>query len=269
MDTSKNLIQSIDAQKKIKRIGLFDSGVGGLSILIPLAQQFPAEYVYVADNKYMPYGNKSSSYIIERALIITQFLIECDVDLVIIACNAAYCSAYQKLQAYFPHVPLVSIVDPIVNYAVHETKSKKISILATQATINSGLYKQKLYALDKDLEIFEQSCPDLALNIEQNNEKAVNNLLVQYTKSMSENKIDTVLLACTHYGLIIDKIRALVAPATVLSIHEHTKELLPSAFPIISSSSINLFMSHYTDDEDKRIRLFFPKTCITINSFNN
>lgn len=205
----------------MSKIGVFDSGFGGLTVLKAILHALPEyDYVYLGDNARAPYGNRPTETIYEYTLDAVKWLLEeQDCDLVILACNTASANALRKIQQFDlekinPNKRVLGVIRPTAEIAHLLTKSKKIGVLGTQRTIDSEYYVTEIAHFSPDLEVYEQACPTWAGIIEAN---AMDTSLsreifkTDVASLMQQDKeIDTILLACTHYPLIQDKIQQLV-----------------------------------------------------------
>jgi glutamate racemase len=188
-----------------KRIGIFDSGIGGLSLVKELLTIPGLELIYYADTAHVPYGNRSKEEIEHLSSNAVSFLLQYNVDAIIIACHTATTNALSFLKAQFPRIHFIDVVELIIQQALQAT-TYKIGILGTQATINSGIHKSLLAVALPNCTIFTQACPRLASAIENNlnDTEYLTSLINDYCKLLRDNKIDALVLACTHYALIKD-----------------------------------------------------------------
>lgn len=189
-----------------KYIGVFDSGVGGLTVVKGLIQALPNEnIVYLGDSKNMPYGSKTNSQIIECVQGAVKFLNTFDLKTIVIACNTADSIASNAIKQMYD-LPIYGVIDPAAKKACATTKNNKIGVIATSAAINSNEYEKHIHAYNSDIEVFSKACPFLAPLIEEgkfdigNNE--IRNMIIDYLDPIVEKRIDTLILGCTHYDLI-------------------------------------------------------------------
>ena len=196
------------------RIGLFDSGVGGLSILRDLRAALPAaELLYVADSAHAPYGERDVAHILARSDTIAGFLKGQGAQVLIVACNTATAAAVKELREQHLHWPIIG-VEPGLKPAVAATRSGRISVMATTSTLASEKFQQLLRACShRDglaLHIHQQACPGLAHAIEQGdlNSPQVIELVQRFCDSIAAHAADTVVLGCTHYPLVRHHIEA-------------------------------------------------------------
>jgi len=195
--------------KPSNALGIFDSGVGGLTVVKSLMKHLPHEKIYyLADTQNLPYGNKQASEIEEFCIRNIDFLISQPLKALVIACNTASAHAYETLKKRF-NIPIFDVISPSVEAAIRITKNKKIAVLATESTIESGLYERLIKNRLAESEVFSVACPLLVSIVEENmlSHKLVKILVSQYLKSIKSSGVDTVILGCTHYPLLEEVIR--------------------------------------------------------------
>ena len=198
-------------------IGVFDSGVGGLSVLRHIRQYLPyARLIYVADSAHVPYGDKSPSYIEQRALALTHFLVEQGADAIVIACNTATAAAIHTLRARFA-IPIVGM-EPAVKPAVAATHSGVVGVLATVGTLESARFAALLERYAEEVEIITQGCPGLVEQVEAGalKDQQTRELIERYTAPLLARGADTLILGCTHYPFLAPLIREVVGPNIAL-----------------------------------------------------
>ena len=184
-------------------VGVFDSGVGGLSVLRALREELPHEhFLYVGDSGCAPYGDRSAQFVIDRATAITEFLVSRDVKAVVVACNTATAVAVESLRARFA-LPIVAI-EPAVKPAASRTRSRVVGVLATTGTLASPNVGKLLASYGADVEFVIQPCPGLADQIEKGEleSPATRALVTRYVRPMIDKGSDILVLGCTHYPLI-------------------------------------------------------------------
>lgn len=199
-------------------IGVFDSGVGGLTVLHECLVHLPQEdFLYFGDTANFPYGSKSLSEVRRLAFAAASKLTALGVKLVIVACNSAGSAALPQLQASFS-TPIVGVVFPGARAAVQATRERRVGILATEATVRSNAYQTALHTLDAGLEVFAVACPRLAPLIQNGDvfSEEVEQAAREYVAPLKENRVDTVILGCTHYPLISPMLRRLLGPHVTL-----------------------------------------------------
>jgi len=198
-------------------IGVFDSGVGGLSILEKIHQLLPDEpLIYVADSANAPYGPKGDDYIISRSCEIVDFFIDQPVKAVVVACNTATASAVSTLRENYS-VPIIGM-EPAIKPAAELSRAGIIGVLATEGTLASDKFVDLKSQFDGQVEIINIPCPGLVEHIEQVNldEAAITALLQEYILPLKAKGVDTLVLGCTHYTLIIEQIREVAGEAIAI-----------------------------------------------------
>jgi glutamate racemase len=197
------------------RIGVFDSGLGGLTVVQAMTQVIKgAQIFYVADTKNAPYGEKTPEQILQYSLNITQYLINThQIDALILACNTATSSAIKHLRETYPSLIIIG-TEPGIKPAIEQTKTGKIGVLATPATLQGDKYQKLAQTLSsqKRVDIYEQACPGLVEQIEKGemDSEVTKGLLEKWLAPMRENNVDTIVLGCTHYPLVGQSIEAIM-----------------------------------------------------------
>lgn len=190
-------------------IGIFDSGVGGLTVAAAIKQVLPHEsFIYYGDTRHAPYGDKSQSTIVEYSRRITQFLIENNCKAVVIACNTASAMAYEELLRLFPGTLLMNVVDPVVE-SLRASNLQNIGVIATRATIHSQIYASRLMAINPSVKVVSKATPLLAPLVEEGfaNTDISRGVLKKYLSEDSFQDLDALILGCTHYPLLQDDIK--------------------------------------------------------------
>lgn len=198
-------------------IGVFDSGVGGLSVLQHIRTALPREsLVYVADSGHAPYGGKPVDFIVRRSLAITEFLLEQQVKAVVVACNTATAAAIARLRACFS-IPIVGI-EPALKPAVATTRSGVVGILATGSTVRSDKFATLLDQHGQRARVIVQPCPGLADCVERGDLHGprCQMLLTRYLQPLLAEGADTLVLGCTHYPFLIPAIQRLAGPTVAI-----------------------------------------------------
>jgi glutamate racemase len=192
-------------------IGVFDSGVGGLSVLREIRKRLPHEnLIYVADSKYAPYGDKSAQYVQCRSQQIAQFLLKKRIKVLVVACNTATAAAVDQLRAQLD-IPIIGL-EPAIKPAVKMSKTGVIGVLATQCTINSA----RLYGLAiryaPHTKVIAQVCSGLVEKVEANHldRYETRMLIKKYTDPLLQQNVDTIILGCTHYPFLHNTIRLII-----------------------------------------------------------
>lgn len=201
-----------DGLRRPARVGIFDSGTGGLSILRHLDSQTSGlRALYLADNRYLPYGDKPTSWLERRAATLTSVLLERGADLVLVACNTATTHTIAALRTRWPDVPFVG-VEPGIKPAARLSRNHNVAVMATPATIQSQRLRQLIDEHAGDAEIHLVPCPGLADAIERADDVALSPLLDQTAQRLLATRADTVVLGCTHYPLIADRLAERLGP---------------------------------------------------------
>lgn len=185
-------------------IGIFDSGVGGLTVLKALRKLLPSEnLIYFGDTARVPYGSKSHRTIIRYSLQNTRLLQRFKVKMVVVACNTSSAHALDILREEFPF-PVVGVVEPGAREAVKLSKTGKIGVIGTEATIKSGAYRKAIVSLDPFCQVYQKACPLFVPLIEEGwlNDTITKQVAERYLQELLEKNIDTLVLGCTHYPLI-------------------------------------------------------------------
>ncbi len=229
-------------------IGVFDSGIGGLSVLQALLGELPHEqFVYLADNGHAPYGEKTDLFVRQRSLAITGHLIrEHRIKALVVACNTATAAAIGELRRRHPELPLIG-VEPAVKPAAQLSRTGHVGVMATRGTVTSDKFQQLLASLEGTATFTVCACSGLALAIEQSTlpsqqasaQAEIERLLRQYTAQMgpfgvAPGQIDTLVLGCTHYVFAEPTLRALLGPEVQLvstgePVARQTRRLLQAA----------------------------------------
>jgi len=195
-------------------LGVFDSGVGGLSILSALRAQLPGErLIYLADQAHVPYGQRSLEEVRGFSEAITRFLLDQGAKLIVVACNTASAAALHYLRAVNPDVPFVGM-EPAVKPAAERTKSGAVGVLATPATFQGELYASVIERFAKGVDVLQDTCPGLVAQIERGDlaGEETHRILQAALGPMLSAGIDTVVLGCTHYPFVIPLIEEIVGP---------------------------------------------------------
>lgn len=208
-------------------IGVFDSGVGGLTVTRALVQHLPHEsFLYLGDTARVPYGNKSADTIQRYSLNVVQRLVLEGVKAVVVACNTASAHALPLLQASFP-LPIIGVIEPVSLLAARTTRSKHIAIIGTRATIASQAYPQALLRLDPSLHLLTAPCPLFVPLAEEGwtHGPVPSQVAHTYLAAFDHSPIDTLILGCTHYPLLRDTLLAVL------------QERLPQPVNVLDSAS--------------------------------
>lgn len=223
------------------KIGVFDSGVGGLTILKALYNNYPNyEYFYIGDNKNCPYGDKTKAELFIYASKIIDYFISLDINLIVIGCNTICSNIFDELKTKYNKINLVGVIDATVKEFL-KVKSKETLIIGTTGTINSHLYEKKIKALDSSIKIHSLATPELVPMIEKglSTKKVIKKYLEPY------NNIDSIILACTHYKLIENNIQNLKiinsSDGVVNDVKKHLKESKKGSIKIYTTGNVFKF----------------------------
>ena len=193
-------------------IGVFDSGIGGLTVVKALRDLLPNENIsYLGDTARVPYGPKSSETVQRYAVELVQMLMERNAKALIVACNTVSSVALPLLTTKFP-VPVIGVIEPGVRAALQATRNRHIGVIGTRATIRSGAYEKALRATDNDVRVSSRACPLLVPLIEEGllDDDVTDRMIVRYLKPLLADGIDTLVLGCTHYPLLSGAITRLL-----------------------------------------------------------
>jgi glutamate racemase len=253
-----------------KPIGVFDSGVGGLSVLRAIRKLMPEEpAIYIADQANVPYGSRSLEQVRGLSVAISQFLIEQQVKLVVVACNTASAAALHYLREFFPKIPFVGM-EPAVKPAAEHTRSGLVGVLATPATFQGALYASVLERFASGVQVLQDTCPGLVGQIENGdfNGQHTREILKRALFPMLDKGIDTIVLGCTHYPYVIPLIQELVgnevrvidpAPAVARQARR-LLELHSLKLPPGKVAALRFFTSGIANEFIKNLPLFLGET---------
>ncbi len=216
--------------KKEQPIGVFDSGLGGLTVVKSLIEQMPDEdIVYFGDTARVPYGSRSCETIQTYACQDVEFLLQYGVKAVVIACNTADSMARTLIEERYD-LPVIGVVGPAAQKAVSQTKNGKIGVIGTHATVNSGAYEKAIKSADPFVQVYSRACPLLVPLVENGrfykNDTVVKSVLEEYLEPLRCEKIDTLILGCTHYPLLKDAVQDCLPDVSIISSGEASMDLL-------------------------------------------
>lgn len=212
-------------------IGVFDSGLGGLTVVRELRRQLPNErIIYFGDIARLPYGIKSEKQIRDFSRENTEFLIRRNVKAIVVACNSSSSAAFSFLKSHYA-LPIVDVIWPAAQTASRATHTRKVGVIATQATVASKAYERAISKIDKRIQVFQEACPLLVPFVEEGilEGPLVQMVLKRYLTPLLRRKIDTLILGCTHYPMLRNAIQKVVgskvklidsAPAAVAELKE-------------------------------------------------
>lgn len=199
-------------------IGVFDSGVGGLTVARELMRQMPQEQIiYFGDTARVPYGSKSKETVISFSRQITKFLLTKDVKAIVIACNTASSFALETIRNELS-IPVIGVIRPGAVAAAQTTQNGRIGVIATQGTINSGIYTRTLTEMNPEFQVFEKACPLFAPLVEEGwlYDSVTIEIAERYLNELQGYDVDSLVLGCTHYPLLRHTIQKVVGPGVTL-----------------------------------------------------
>lgn len=245
---------------KSNPIGIFDSGIGGLTVVKSIDQFLASEsIVYFGDTARVPYGSKSNATIIEYALQDAKFLLSKNVKLIVVACNTASSVAMERLRSEF-EIPVIGMIEPGAKGAIEASKNKRIGVIGTESTISNKAYSNELMRLDNSVEVFEKACPLFVPLAEEGwtNHKATKLIAEEYLNELKDKDIDTLILGCTHYPILRDIIQEVVGHSVTLidsgSASSVEVEAYLSGRGIKNTSNILGYHQYYVSDVPKKFK---------------
>ena len=246
----------------LPRIGVFDSGVGGLTVLRAIASRVPAHYLYFGDTARLPYGTKSAETVARYAMGATRYLEAQGIDLLVIACNTATALALPQIKQA-AHTPVVGVVEPGAAMAAEVSQSRSAIVIATEATVSSHAYRDALR--DHGLEAYEKACPLLVPLVEEGwvehpVTEQVARIYLGDAMAESSEKADVLVLACTHYPLLTPLLRHITPEhVKIVDSAESTarvvQKMLPDGSGDVAAHDHRTFRFCVTDSTDKFKRL--------------
>ena len=199
-------------------VGVFDSGIGGLTVAREIMRNLPSEkIVYFGDTARVPYGSKSKETVLRYSRQIVRFLQKQGVKAIVIACNTASALALDALEKEID-IPIIGVVKPGAKVAARETTKKRVGVIATEATINSHLYKELIQQIDPEITVIGKACPLFVPLVEEGwyHDPVTEEVARRYLKELQEQEIDTLILGCTHYPLLRSTIRKIMGEEVCL-----------------------------------------------------
>ncbi len=224
------------------KIGIFDSGVGGLTVLKSLSDKYKCiDYIYIGDNKYCPYGDKTKEELLNYAKRIVNYFIEKGISIIVIACNTSCSQTLDELKQIYKNITFIGVIDSTIDIFL-KSKKNNVLVIGTSATINSNIYESKIKEKNNNIKVTNLATPKLVPLIEnmEMTKEALNEYLNPY------NDIDSIILACTHYKLIekeIDKNIKVInsSDSIVNTIKNYIIESTTGSVKIYTTGNINKF----------------------------
>ena len=261
-----------NTQTHSQPIGIFDSGIGGLTITHALVKHLPKEnIIYFGDTAHLPYGDKSTAAIQAYAIKITQMLLQQECKFILIACNSASAVAYELVKEYAASEAIVmNVIDPVIHLLKTNYANKRIGLIGTRQTVNSHIYKKKIDALNLGITLSSYATNLLASAIEEfGNHEVIDALLQVYLAHPDLENIDALILACTHYPIIkerilthykksIDLIDSSIIVAEAVKNKLEKNKLLNNN----GNGTKHFYVSDYTDSFAANAKLFFEEEII-------
>jgi glutamate racemase len=249
-------------------IGIFDSGIGGLTLAHAITELMPNEpIIYFGDTAHLPYGDKSATAIQAYSVKICNLLLEKNCKLILIACNSASAAAYDLVKAYVgTKAIVVNVIDPVIEYLDQDWSNKKLGLIGTKQTVNSGIYARKAAELDKNIQIQSLATPLLAPMIEEGffNNRISEQIIQEYLANPTLTGIEGLILGCTHYPLIKKQIEdyyqgSVEVIDTSIIVAEAIKELLAEKDLLSTgvTGSRQFYVSDYTESFEQSTKQFF------------
>lgn len=247
-------------------IGIFDSGIGGLTVVRSLMEQLPGyDIIYFGDTARTPYGSKSPETVVGYAIENTDFLLNSGATIIVMACNTASSVAAGSVSAQFD-IPLFEVVTPAAEVSITTSKNFRIGVIGTRATVNSGIYEQKIKALHPEAQVYSAACPLLVPLVEEGWLKKPETAMIikKYLHPLKVRQIDTLILGCTHYPLLKDKIQRKIGKRVAIidssiAVAAKVKDFLtahPNVDNLINKSGkFKLFVSDITDQFAKTAKI--------------
>lgn len=251
-------------------IGIFDSGIGGLTTVRALMDTMPGyDIIYYGDTARTPYGTKSRQTVIGYALENTEFLLQKGAKIIVVACNTASSHAVDEIKKRFD-VPIFEVVTPAVHAAVKATRTGKIGVIGTRATVSSSIYEKKIMEIQPDAKVYSEPCPLLVSLVEEGWIKRPETTMIvkKYLQPLKIRQVDTLILGCTHYPLLKETISKKIGShtaiidsgsavsSTIMSFLADNKDLASS---LPHNGNIDFYVSDVTEQFEKTASTIIKK----------
>lgn len=241
-------------EAKRRPIGVFDSGIGGLTVVKRLASTLPNEnIIYFGDTARVPYGSKSNSTVIEYSIQNTKFLLQKNIKALVVACNTASSIAIPDLKKVFD-IPIIGMIEPGSQMALSKTTNNKIGVIGTRATISNLAYSKEIKRLSNKSEVFEKPCPLFVPLAEEGwiKHQATYEIAEEYLKELRDEEIDTLVLGCTHYPILSEVIQEVIGlKVSLIDSGVASSELIKAElekFDLLSDSKAIGVQEYYVSD---------------------
>ena len=259
-------------------IGVFDSGLGGLTVVREIVEALPHEYIiYLGDTARVPYGGRSEETLKKFAIQDTDYLISKNVKCIVIACNTVSSIATDLLKKKIK-LPIFDVISPAIKSSIKNSSINGIGVIGTSATIKSKAYESNIKRIDNRIRVYSKACPLFVPAIEEGevNGALIDLLVDKYLDLFSKNKLDVLILGCTHYPIIKDVIKKKFGKKTKIincgrEVTRHLKEYL-SKHNLYRNQKvkgkIEIFVTDYTINFERLARLFLGKSILNIKKIN-
>lgn len=253
--------------KQEQPIGIFDSGIGGLTVAYAIQKALPNEsMIYFGDTAHLPYGDKSAAAIQAYSIKIADVLLKMNCKVIVIACNSASSAATELLKEYVgKRAHIINVIDPMVSLVVNKFSGKQVGLIGTKRTVQSNVYAQKLHALDDSITLQQLATPLLVHMIEEGffDNRISHDIIAQYLNDPSLQGIDALILACTHYPLIKKEIGEFYNQQ--IAVLDSSEEVAESLRVYLAANNLlskakpahKFLVSDYTDSFEASTKLFF------------
>ena len=240
-------------------IGIFDSGVGGLTVVKETIKRLPNEnIIYLGDTARLPYGTKSKNTVIKYAESNTEFLLSKGVKLLVVACNTASSHSLNKLKKNYK-IPIIGVIEPGANKAVQSTKNGKVGIIATPSTIRSGAYQKAIKKINPKIKTYSKACPLFVPLVEEGwqNGDIAQDIAKKYLGEFKKKKIDVLILGCTHYPLLKNTIKKVLGDKIRLidSAEETARDIAKEMSANIGNKRVGKKEFYLTDNSENFLNI--------------
>lgn len=251
-------------------IGIFDSGIGGLTVARSIVKHLPSEnIIYFGDTAHLPYGDKTAAVIQSYSLKIVDILLQRECKLILIACYSATSAAYDKIKEYVGDAAIVmNVIDPMVPHIQEHHANKRLGLIGTRQTINSNVYKNKITALNNHIQLTSLATNLLASAIEEfGNSPVIDGLLNEYLSHPTLINLDALILACTHYPVVKERIAKhfnhqieIIDPSDVVARAVKTSLEKDKLLNPVGIGQKQFYLSDYTDSFATGAKIFFDES---------
>jgi glutamate racemase len=251
-----------------RSIGIFDSGLGGLTVLAELIQSLPNEqFIYVGDTARVPYGSRSQETVIKYSLEIASFLVKKNIKLLVVACNTASAYALNSLKKQFS-IPIVGVIEPGVNAFFNKSNHTSVAVIGTRATIKSNVYEKLIHKRDPEINVYSKACPLFVPLVEEGwiHHSITKEIIKEYLQEIVDKDIQDLILGCTHYPLLKMDIKSVYPHLSLIDSSKETAKFVKSILEknkIKNNSDkpqpITIYLTDITDKVSFLEKLFLEK----------